>query len=50
MEIADINGLYDGSSENLKNILEKFLYSNEDKKKMIKNTDKIKEKFTWENC
>jgi len=50
MEIADINGLYDGSSENLKNLLEKFLYSNEDKKKMIQNTDKIKEKFTWESC
>ena len=50
MEIADINGLYDGSSENLKNLLEKFLYSNENKKKMIQNTDKIKEKFTWESC
>jgi glycosyltransferase involved in cell wall biosynthesis len=49
-EVADMKSQYDGTYENLKFILEKFLYSNQDMKELSINTKKIKNKFTWANC
>lgn len=49
-EIADESGQYDGSYENLKHTLEKFLYSNQDIKNHRINIKKIKNRLTWKNC
>ena len=49
-EIKNNLGFYDGSSENLKHLLEQILYSNQDINKMIKSGNEIKKDLTWNNC
>lgn len=49
-EIANTNGFYDGSSENLSFLLEKNIYSPDILKEMIYQGKLLSKNFTWENC
>jgi len=49
-EIGCISSSFDGSSSNLEYVLEKVLYSNDVKSKIISESKILKDNFNWENC